>query len=490
MKEKKYKKNIIALSCILLFFSGCSVYHVHKFDRPPVKVPDNFLQGEGGSGNISQWWKEFKQPALNELVEIAFRQNFDLRQAWDRLAQAKAAACIVNSEMYPEINLTTTAEFTHQINHRNDTNTSYMGYLVAPTLSYEVDLWRRIDSRIMAADLNYCATKEEVEATALFLSGAVTNSWFTIQEQKALLDLINYQVEVSETLLELVELRFSLGQSSALDVYQQRLQLEETRITAIPVKAALQNASHQLSILLGYPPTEFWSADLQFTQIELPPFPYMGTPAELIQRRPDLRAAHYRVESADFEVAAAIADIYPKLTLPTLYELRTRDIGQLFQEELFRIATRFVTPIIDGCRRRCEVNRRKAILAERLDNFAQRFLVSLQEVEDAVVNEEAELEVLEQLGKQVKIARLNLDEARLRYATGLNDYLTVISAIQAVQRLERRMILDKRILLVNRSTLYRALGSPALFGCPERTESEPGIFTWNEGEIGEFNEEF
>ncbi len=456
----------------VVVFTSCSVYHTHTFDRPCVEIPEEFLNDpQEGVGNISQWWKEFRQPELNRIMEEALDDNLDIKQAWSRLAQARASACIANSARYPEVNVEAHTEYKYEVNHRIDFDVDFMTYILKPTFSYEVDLWRRIDSKVRAADLNYSATYEDLEATALFLTGRVTNLWFTIQEQKSLLDLINYQVEVSHTLLELVELRFALGVSSALDVYQQRLQLEETKSTAIPVQALLKTSSHQLSILLGKPPQEYLSASIGINEIVLPDFPYIGVPCELILRRPDLRAAHYKVKSADYEVAAAIADLFPRITLPSSEELRTRKWGDFWQEEIARIGAKLVQPIIDGCRRRCEVQRRKAIVKEQLDSFGQKFLVAMGEVEDAIVNEDSQIELLNQIEKEVEIARLNLDEARVRNANGLNDYLTVISAIQSLQRLERRLIVEHKRLLTSRANLYRALGGPCLVGCVDRDDS-------------------
>jgi NodT family efflux transporter outer membrane factor (OMF) lipoprotein len=456
----------------LVLFSGCRVYHTHQFDRPCVEVPDDFLNDpETGVGNISEWWKEFEQPELNGYMDEALDDNLSLKQAWSRLAQSRASACIANSARYPEVNVEALTEYKHDINNRSGLDVDYLLYILKPTFSYEVDLWRRIDSTVKAADLNYCATLEDLEATALLLTGRVTDVWFTIQEQKSLLDLINYQVDVSHTLLELVELRFALGVSSALDVYQQRLQLEETKSTLIPVQALLKTASHQLSILLGKAPQEYLDTEIGINAISLPDFPYIGVPCELILRRPDLRSAHYKLRSADYAVAAAVADLFPRITLPSSEELRTRKWGDFWQEEITRIGARLVQPIIDGCRRRCEVQRRKAIVKERLDSFGQIFLIAMGEVEDAIVNEDAQINLLNQIEKEVEIARLNLDEARVRNANGLNDYLTVIAAIQSLQRLERRLIVEHKRLLTTRANLYRALGGPCLVGCTGRDNS-------------------
>lgn len=483
-----YFKMVLICIVSFLILSSCRVYQVHNFDRPCVEVPDEFLNDEeGGIGNISKWWKEFNQEELDVLVEEALDANLDIKQAWSRLAQARATACIANSARYPQIDVETKVEYKHEINDRRDTNEDYVSYLLAPSLAYEVDLWRRIDSKVRAADLSYCSSFEDLEATALLVTGQVTDLWFIIQEQKALLDLIAYQVDVSETLLDLVELRFSLGQSSALDVYQQRLQLEQTKERAIPVQARLKTSSHQLSILLGKPPQEYLEADIGITEVELPEFPYIGVPCELILRRPDLRAAHYLVKSADYEVAAAIADLFPRMTLPTLYELKTRKWGDFFQEEMFRTAARLIQPIIDGCKRMCEVKKQRAIVKERVESFGQKFLVAMREVEDAIVTENSQIDLLNQISKEIDIARLNLDEARIRNANGLNDYLTVIAAIQSLQNLERRLILEHRILLTSRANLYRALGGPCLVGCVPRQES---VHIENEFEIEEMGECF
>lgn len=466
MAFKRLPKTFIVGCCtVLLSLSGCKVYYPGEYCKPCVDVPAEFENNRPGIASISKWWKEFQQPQLNTIMEVALVNNLDVKQAWSRLAQARASACIVNSARYPEVNLNTAAEWRSDVNRITNFESSNMNYFLSPTLSYEIDLWRRIDSLVKAAELNVLTAFEDLETTALVLTGTVTNLWFIIQEQKSLIDLISYQIEVSETLLDLVELRFAVGESSALDVYQQRLQLEDVRATLIPVKARLKTASYQLSVLLGEPPEEYNQIAIGITGVELPEFPNIGTPEELIARRPDLRSAHYSVKSADYEVAAAIADIFPKLTLPTSYELKTREWSCLFQEEIFRIAARLVTPIIDGCRRKCEVYRRKAIVSERLDRFGQRFLIALDEVEEAIVNEEAQIDLLNQLHKQIDIAEKNLKEARIRNSMGLDDYLTVISAIQSLQSLQRRMIVEHRRLLESRSGLYRALGAPCLVGC-------------------------
>ena len=479
----RHFKNMSGLCLAALIVCGCTVYDVSRYDAPTVEVPDNYLTEREGVVVPQKWWEEFKQPQLNILTELALVQNLDIKQAWSRLAQARANVCIVASDLYHKIDLTGSIEYKGEVKRDDNNktqNSSGITYLLSPSLSYEVDLWKRIDSKVKAAQFGECTSVEELEATALVLTGSVVDLWLTIQEQKELLKLIHHQIEVSQTLLELVELRFSIGKSSALAVYQQRLQFEETRASLIPVEAQLRTSNHQLHVLLGEPPEDFPNIDSNIFSVTLPPFPDLGTPAQLLERRPDLRSAQYKLAAADYEVAAAVADCFPRLTLPMTAEFKTKDCINFFKEQVYKMTARLVEPLIDGGRRRCEVERRKAIVKERLDAFGQRFLNALREVEDAIVNEKAQEALIEQLRLEVDIARLNLEEAHQRYATGLNDYLTVIAAIQSLQRLERRMIVEHRKLLVNRSKLYRALGVPCLVGCSDSATCGGEAFIYEE----------
>jgi len=465
--------------CILFFLvlpslllQGCRVHYVSPCRKPPVSIPEQFnYEDENGEGLLSEWWKEFEQQELNRVVGRALLDNLDIKQSWSRLSQARAALCIAGSAKVPSVDLETSTEFKDEI-RSGGSDLIGMTYLVKPALSYEIDLWRRIDSKVRAAWYDAQTSVEDLEAAALLLTGSVTESWFTIQEQKALKRLIEHQIEVSGTLLELVELHFSTGSASALDVYQQRLQYEETKATLIPVRERLQTAIHQLNTLLGQTPEEGVVLEPGPERIELPPFPDMGTPMQLLCRRPDLRSAYNKLIAADYQVAAAVADCFPKLTLPTSYEFKSGSLTDLFTSSIFRIALKAVTPIFDGSRRRCEVKRQQAIVCERLYSFGQRFLTALREVEDAVVTEKLQIELIEQLNKEVEIAKRNLEEARQRNSLGLNDYLTVISAIQSLQRLERRVISEQKKLLSNRAKLYRALGAPCLVRCEDRCEEE------------------
>lgn len=467
---------------IALTLSGCKVHQSLRLGQPTVEIPDHYHhQEEYGTVFVGEWWKEFEVPELNRVMDQALTQNLSLKQSWWRVAQTCWQTKVVGAARYPEITTTPT-----YIDFRTSSpgggagatgvssgggitgagsSASFGGsdhftlYLLSNALNYEVDLWRRIDSQVKAACFEWQATREDWEATAWILAGTVVDLWFTIQEQKTLLDMIDHQIDVSRTQLELIELRYSVGESSALDVYQQRLQLAQTAQERTPVETLLSTSQNQMATLLGIPPDE---TDYTVVNglVELPHFPEIGSPCELLCTRPDLRAQHRRLQAADYEVASAIADRFPRLDLSIQYDFESTTFKDVLDEQISRIIGRLTTPIFDGGRRRAEVKKRKAFVCELVNGYGQLFLDALLEVEDSLVQERQQVKFLEQLAEELEIAKVNLEESRWHYINGLNDYLSVIAAIQTLQNLERRIVSEKKQLLTIRTKLYRSLGGP------------------------------
>ncbi len=453
------------LLILLFLMPGCRVHHQVRLDQHTVEIPHTYNSvDEEGVASVGQWWKEFGVPELNIVMDQALTRNLTLKQSWWQVAQACWQARVVGSQKFPEITTTPTVQHTRGsafgipaiagVDH-------FTQYLLYNSLNYEVDLWRRIDSEAKAACYEMLATREDLDAVAWTLAGTIVDLWFTIQEQQTLLDVIDHQIEVSRTQLELIELRYSVAQSSALDVYQQRLQLAQTEQQRTPVETLLATTQNQLAVLLGVAPDDTKYA-VENGLVSLPPFPATSHPAELLCNRPDLKAQYRRLQSADYQVAVAVADRFPRLDISLNYDWQSVNVASFFEDQITRIIASLVTPVFDGGRRRAEVQRRNAIVCQLLNGYGQLFLDALLEVEDALVQEKQQLKLLDQLSKELEIANVNLEESNWHYINGLNDYLSVIVAVQAQQNLERRIVTEKKQLLSIRSRLYRSLGGPYL----------------------------
>jgi len=448
------RRSILCLVLLPLLGSGCTVHPVPNRSGSPVPIPAAF-SASGAAEGSGLWWKEFRDPKLDKLVEQALADNLGLRGAWARLRQANALARQAGSALYPEVGVeagvsrarTEVAGATARANL----------FSVGVAASYEVDLWGRVRSVTSAAELDAEASRDDLETAAISVAATVGDVWYSLVEQRQRLDVLKEQIKAGKTLLGLVEHRFAQGQASALDVYQQRTQLANTRGLVPPVEARLAVLEHELAVLLGRVPTDLVAPE-RGRLPELPPLPDAGLPVTLLHRRPDVRAAAVRLAAADHRVAAAVADRLPAVRLTGGAGYASNSFHKLSVRPAWNMGSSLLMPIFDAGRRVAEVSRTKARVDEALAAYANSVLQAVREVEDALIQESKQREFLVSIQLQIKLADATLRQAKLRYANGLSDYLPVLTAVQALQRLQRVEVTARRRMISFRIQLYRALG--------------------------------
>ena len=401
-----------------------------------------------------QWWRSFADVELDRLVDQALAGNFGLAATWARLDQANAAARKAGAERWPQ--LETSGAASRNRERSNSTTELYSSHRLDLAASYELDLWGRINSLSEAAALDAEASAADLHAAAISLSAAVASSWYRLVEQRGQLALLERQLQLNEQVLELVTLRFRTGRVGAVDVLQQRQLAETRRGEMARVRQALASEETALAILVGVSPGSREFADVA-ELIDLPELPAAGVPIELVQRRPDLQSAWLGLLAADQRTAAAVADRFPRLTLGANATTSAADLADLFDDWLARIAAGFVAPVIDGGQRRAEVDRTRAVAAERLADYGAAVLVALGDVEDALAREGYQQEYLVSLDKQLQSSRQSIERLRDNYIRGSVDYLRVLDTLNNNQALERTRLNARRQLIQERIDLCRAL---------------------------------
>jgi NodT family efflux transporter outer membrane factor (OMF) lipoprotein len=447
---------ILWLAGILPFipvFLGCNPHTVNKDVAPLVEGNDGYSLQEEGIAPAARWWEVLNDSHLNALVQEALSENMTLRQASARIEQALAADKQARSFLYPEVSGRASGDSEWRYKEKPDD-----GFALGLGLAWEVDLWGRVSSAAESTSYEVRASREDMEATALLLTAQVAETYYQIIEQNLRLALLERQINVGETLLELTELRFGYGEASVVDVFQQRQQLASTRSEVPPVRSRKRTLQNRLSVLLGKAP-EGTSLSMAEDFPELPPLPQTGIPADLLQNRPDLKRIQDQLIAIDYRVAEAMADRFPKIQLTGAggVEDRLAAEGMFFSLMLDAVA-----PLIDWERRRAEVEKQEARFREELARYSQAYLTAMEEVENALWQEQYQIELLKALDHQIRIARSTLTESGNRYRQGLTDYLPVLAAIQALQELERDILSRRRQLVSIRILLYRALGGSPL----------------------------
>jgi outer membrane protein TolC len=211
----------LLLAIVVTLLSGCSMT-IHDV-KTPLAVPAQFSES-GTSPLPDKWWESFEDPLLNGLMAQALANNFDFKTAWDRLTQAEAVAHIAGADLFPTLDADTGTTKTRF--HESGQNGDSGSYILGLTVSYEVDLWGRIQSSRDAAAFDAKASKEDLQTAALTLSAEVADTWYQLVEQYGQLDILNNQIDTNNQVLELVTLQFRTGQVGIADMLQQRQLVE------------------------------------------------------------------------------------------------------------------------------------------------------------------------------------------------------------------------------------------------------------------------
>ena len=468
------KNNAILFWSSILFLLGNFIISCTSFPsqtEPTISIPEKF-SASGDNPRPDKWWLSFKDPRLDHLIDQALGNNLNLKSVWNRLTQAEAVARKARANLYPTLDArvgasrsqtfgdTATSDVRRQVKSFNNFSFGWVA-------GYELDLWGRIRSSKEAARMDLKATREDLQAAAITLSAQVAETWYSLVEQNAQLELLVHQLQTNEQIRELVTFRFRRGLVGATDVLQQRQLVESNRGEMITAESRVKVLEHQLAIFLGQAP------DVQVTDrvtqlVKLPPLPDTGIPADLIKQRPDIRQAYYKLLAADRRMAAALADRFPRLSLSGQADTSGDHIRDLFDNWLATVAANLVAPLFDGGNRKAEVQRTRAVAVEALNAYGQVILDSLGEIENALIQEKKQQELIDSLRKQLELSKLVIERIRDNYTHGAIDFLRVLDALLTNQSLERQQLEAHRELIQFRIALCRALGRSWEMDHPEK----------------------
>ncbi|MAE67972.1 MAG: hypothetical protein CMJ18_27270 [Phycisphaeraceae bacterium] len=445
-----WKRAGLPVVLALLSAGGCAL-SARDFD-PPVAAPQQLVPA-GGAEMLERWWVSLQDDSLSAVIEAGLSGNFDLRTAWDRLAQARAIARRAGADLQPQLDAEAGATWTDE--RIDGADMERERYALGLGASYEVDLWGRIRSARDAAAIDAMAAAEDVAAAAITLSASIAAGWYDLAEAAARVRVLEAQIRTNDQVLDVIEVRFRQARSRAEDVLRQRNLVESSRGELILAQRDIQVALHQLAALTGLPPGAFASGEHP-ALIGVPPLPDAGLPAEILRRRPDVRSAYRAVQAADRRTAEAIADRYPRVSLSASADT-TGEWRDLFDNWAATLAGNLVQPLMDGGRRKAEVERVLAVTSESINRYGEVVVAALREVADALERERRQAEYVVSLSKQLDTSSLVIERIRDSYINGQTDYLSVLDALTSRQSLEVRHVRARRDWIGFRIDFCRAI---------------------------------
>jgi len=432
---------------LVLWIGGCS-RPISEF-QTSFDVPDTFSTN-GTEPLAAQWWRTFGDEELDALIAEALTDNFDLRIAWDRLIQAEAGA-----------------RRTRQETGGRTSKTSL--YSVGLAAAYEVDLWSRLSAASRAAWLDVQAQRDAVDTAAITLSASIAATWYQLAEAKDQVRIAREQIQTNEEVLKVVSVKRQKGVAGAADFYRQRQLVTATEAQLIIAEETVELLQYQLSILVGNAPQLAWR-EAALDLPDLAPMPELGVPADVLMRRPDVRQSYRQIQAADQRLGAAIADQYPRISISASVETTSAtSVRDLFDDWLTNLAGNAIQPLFDADRRKAEVERQDALVAERIDIWSRTILIALEDVEGALTRERQQAKLVDNLERQLELARQTYSRIRESYLKGQVDYIRVLESLQSLQTLERKVVTARRTLIQRRIDLHRSIAGPCDVPEPART---------------------
>ena len=347
----------LALASLFLV-SGCKTVGP-DFEQPEAPVADTWLDAEDErvdttSAAYQDWWEVFDDPALSDLIDTAYRQNLSLQVAGLRVMEARAQLGIATGLKYPQsqsvgggyaysrssINAPPLSNLPDDVLAVVDrTNGAWSASFDA---AWEADVWGKFRRGVEAADANLAANMLNYDAVLVTLTGDIAALYTTIRTLEERLDYTLANVKLQQQALDLADTRFRLGATSELDVQQARGLLYNTQALIPNFTLGLERTRNTLSFLLGQPPSNLDT--LLGTSRKIPTAPdsvAVGIPADLLRRRPDVRAAEMAAAAQSATIGISQADLYPSFVLAGSIGLAGGNLSGLFDSGA---TTGFITP--------------------------------------------------------------------------------------------------------------------------------------------------
>ena len=424
---------------------------------PPVELPLQF----GPTESESSWVARLSDPNLQALVEEAWQQSPGLRQMAAQLEAARAEARRAGSVLQPQLGVNAEAS-------RQDTPIAEgfrireSRYTLSGQASWEPDLWGRNRAARDAAEASLRATTTDYEAARLSLAANAVLLWIEIAESEEQARLAERSRENFETSEAIVLSRFNAGLASALDLRMARTSTAAAQHRLLLLERQRDGLKRALETLLGRYP----AADLVGPQAlpQLTDTPAPGLPSELLERRPDVRAAAARYESAATAFESARRARLPSLQLTASAGSSSPQLSELVQSGTFiwNLAASLTAPIWDGGRLTAERNIAAAQAQQAAEAFAETALQAFREVETGLAA--ADLLMLEEssLKSAVDEATAAEELAIERYERGLIPFSTVLEAQRQATDYQGQLLSTRAERIKNHIDLLLALGGDFL----------------------------
>ena len=468
---------------ILMLLGACTAGP--SYAPPKMAVPPSYGSAQPkavSDAPLETWWTAFGDPVLDSLMTRALAGNLDVQQAAARVRQARAQELATRRAGGPQANISAQGGYTRLSENSLPSALADLGgadsgqsggsglgfpgegfstFQTGFDASWEIDLFggrRRANEAARARSEAAVWSQRDAE---VMLAAEVARSYQQYRALQRRIAIADETLAAERELLDFVTVRTAKGLVTTLDERRQQQDVAAVAAQCADLAAQAEARLHGLATLLGLAPTAL-SAELTAvpsaapTTIAIP----AGLPSDLLQRRPDIRAAERRLAAATADIGVATADLYPRFSLTGALQLASRSLSSLLESDsiLANGAGRLSMPLLGRGAKRAAVQLREAQADEALLAYQADVLTALRDVEDALTRLDADRQRVGHLRASAQAADDAADTAAVRYRNGLTSYLDVLEARQSLLSARDALAQGEAATAQDEVALYKTLG--------------------------------
>jgi len=437
----------------------------------PAQIQSRWIDADvdphvcGEPDDVIQWWNKFDDPTLTSLIATLESQNLDLRSAAFRIQAARSSLGIAVGGLFPQ---SQTANGAYQRLNNSQTIAN-----VAPVVDFdnwgvsmfdaqwELDFWGRFRRNIESSEDQLQESIATYDDILVSLQGETASTYIQLRTLERRLALARANVAIQQGTLKIAEAQFKFGAVSELDVIQATQSLAQTK-SSIPVfEAGIRISKNALCVLLGTTPG---SLD-QVLEVPtgIPPAPEIicaGVPSELLQRRPDIRAAWYAAAAQSASIGVAITDLYPSFIISGDIGYQSQNLSDLVNPKsvIGAVGPSFSWNILNYGRIRNNIRLQEDLLQSDLANYQQTVLTAYQEVENGLIEFSRGHERIEDLTVSTEQAAKSVKIATAQYENGATDFNRVYTLQLNLAQQQDSLAAAQGNIAAQVVAIYKALG--------------------------------
>lgn len=456
----------ISALAALIMVSGCSQYQsIEQLQTEinEVQTPEKFSDVEFSTGEpVAMWWTQLHDESLVKLIDQALVKNHSLAIAQASLSESQALLRVQQQDQWPQVQAQIAAQ-----RQKTSADIRTAGapaitetYQGGFTAAWELDLFGSVVNQVKAAKATLAAREANLRAVRVSVSSEVAHAYLSLRGAQHQREVAKDNIVNLRKTLSMTQRLLDIGRGNQFDVSRAQTQLAITEASLPQLEFQISQALNRLSVLTGEYDESLRNQLAEVTALpSMPTLSNIGTPRELIRRRPDIEQAEQELIGAVARYNVSVADLYPRITFNGGFGYLSTDLDRLGETptETFNIGPSIHWAAFDLGRVKANIRAADARAQAKLAEFEQRVLLALEETDNALQSFSREEQRRSKLFVALQASENSLSIAQKKYELGAENFLSVLDAERARLDVSAQLAQSETKVLQDLIAVYKSL---------------------------------